>query len=226
MILDLIHFHPGFGGHENTMKTKIIRTFLFSALIGSMVFLGSACQKKVVPLPEGVDMSGGKNIQYPTNKDKAEGYSEGNLGKEGTLADTGRSEPSGNLSLNASAEQSEAYKKENGRSTSGLIPIFFDFDQSTIRADMTDRLVANADFLKQHQEIKIVIEGNCDQRGTNEYNLALGERRAISAKQYLVNLGIDSTRIRTVSYGEEQPLFPEQDESSYALNRRDDFRAE
>jgi len=205
------------------MKTKIIRTILFSALIGSMVFLGNGCQKKVVNPPEaGADMSGGKNIQYPN----AEGYSENNLGKEGTLGDTSQNGQTGNLSLNTADEQSDAYKREHGRSTKGLIPIFFDFDQSNIRADMTDKLVADANFLKQNQDVRVLIEGNCDARGTNEYNLALGERRAISAKQYLVNLGIETGRIRTVSYGEERPLFSGEDETSYAMNRRDDFRVE
>jgi peptidoglycan-associated lipoprotein len=205
------------------MKKRIIRTILFSALIGSMIFLGSGCQKKVVNPPEGgADMSGGKNIQYPN----ADGYSENNLPKEGTLGDTAKGGKTGNLSLDASDDQSDAYKREHGRSTNGFTPIYFDFDQSNIRADMTDRLVNNANFLKQNQDLKIVIEGNCDARGTNEYNLALGERRAISAKQYLVNLGIAAGRIRTVSYGEERPLFPGEDDTSYSMNRRDDFRAE
>ncbi len=205
------------------MKTRIIRTILFSALIGSLVFLGSGCSKKVVTPPEaGSDMSGGKNIQYPN----ADGYSENNLGKEGSLGDTGRGDKSGNLSLNSPDDQSDAYKREHGRSTPGLNPIYFDFDQSNIRADMTEKLDSNANFLKQHQDERIVIEGNCDSRGTKEYNLALGERRAMSAKQYLVNLGIDGERIRTVSYGAERPLFSGQDETSYSLNRRDDFRAE
>ncbi|MBV5334093.1 OmpA family protein, partial [bacterium] len=69
----------------------------------------------------------------------------------------------------------------------------------------------------------IVIEGNCDARGTNEYNLALGERRAINAKKYMMDLGVDGKRIRTVSYGEERPLFEGSDEISYQYNRRDDF---
>jgi peptidoglycan-associated lipoprotein len=205
------------------MNKKIIRTILFSALIGSMVFLGSSCSKKVVNPPESqADLSGGKNIQYPN----AEGYSENNLGKEGTLTDTSKGGQTGNLSLNTPDMQSDSYKKEYGRSTSGFMPIYFDFDQSNIRPDMTQRMISNANYLKQNQNISIVIEGNCDPRGTNEYNLALGERRAITAKQYLVNLGIDAGRIRTVSYGEERPLFPGKDEESYAMDRRDDFRAE
>jgi peptidoglycan-associated lipoprotein len=204
------------------MKKRIVHTIILSALIGSLVLFGSGCDKKVVTPPDGgSDMSGGKNIDYPN----ADGYSENNLGKDGTLGDTGRGGGRGNLSVNSGDEQSDAYKREHGRCTPGLNPIYFDFDQSNIKSDMTDRLVSNASFIKK-QDSHIVIEGNCDERGTNEYNLALGERRAISAKQYLVNLGVDSSKIRTISYGEERPLFSGQDESSYALNRRDDFRVE
>ena len=120
------------------------------------------------------------------------------------------------------AEQSDDYKRQHGRSSAQFQPIYFDFDQSSIRKDMTQNLVANADYMKSASE-SIVIEGNCDARGTNEYNLALGERRAINAKQYMVDLGVKASRIRTVSYGEERPLFEGSDESSYQYNRRDDF---
>jgi peptidoglycan-associated lipoprotein len=204
-----------------TMKTKTIRTIILSTLLGSLVLFGSGCDKKVVTPPDGgADMSGGKNIEYP------DGYSENSLGKEGGLGDTGKGRGSGNLSVNSNDDGSDAYKREHGRCTPGFSPIYFDFDQSSIKANMTDKLVGNAAHMKKNPEERIVIEGNCDARGTNEYNLALGERRAISAKQYLVNLGIDSARMRTVSYGEERPLFSGQDESSFEMNRRDDFRAE
>jgi peptidoglycan-associated lipoprotein len=202
------------------MKTTTIRTIILSSLLGSLILFGGGCDKKVVTPPDGGDMSGGKNIDYP------DGYSENSTGREGGLGDTGRGGRSGNLSVNTNDDASDAYKREHGRCTPGFSPIYFDFDQSTIKANMTDKITSNAAYMKKNPNIKIVIEGNCDERGTNEYNLALGERRAISAKQYLVNLGIESGRMRTVSYGEERPLFSGQDESSYAMNRRDDFRAE
>jgi peptidoglycan-associated lipoprotein len=87
---------------------------------------------------------------------------------------------------------------------------------------MADRMIQNADLLKQVGN-PVIIEGNCDDRGTKEYNLALGEKRAINARDYLVNLGIDPARIRTVSYGEERPLFVEQNEFAWSQNRRVDF---
>ncbi|RUM36570.1 MAG: peptidoglycan-associated lipoprotein Pal, partial [Desulfobulbus sp.] len=102
-------------------------------------------------------------------------------------------------------------------------PVYFDFDQASIRNDQIPRLEHNADYLKNNPSQKLIIEGNTDERGTNEYNLALGERRAINAKTYLVELGVDGSRIRTVSYGDERPLFTGHTEEDWAQNRRDDF---
>jgi peptidoglycan-associated lipoprotein len=85
------------------------------------------------------------------------------------------------------------------------------------------RIEKNADFLKENPAAKIRIEGNCDERGTNEYNMALGERRALSAKKYMKNLGIHADRMHTISFGEEKPLLHGHDEYSWAQNRRDDF---
>ncbi|MBE0583748.1 MAG: OmpA family protein [Desulfofustis sp.] len=109
-----------------------------------------------------------------------------------------------------------------GRTSEGMLPVYFDFDSSDIRQDQVSRIQVNADFLKGGAA-NIRIEGNCDPRGTNEYNMALGERRAISAKKYLVNLGVPEERLSTISYGEERLLVHGQDELSYAQNRRDDF---
>ncbi len=110
-----------------------------------------------------------------------------------------------------------------GRTTAPMLPVYFDFDKSNIRADQKSRIEGNAKFLKDSKNVKIKIEGNCDERGTNEYNLALGERRAMSSKKYLLNLGIDASRLETLSYGEEKPLLAGHDELSWSQNRRDDF---
>jgi peptidoglycan-associated lipoprotein len=110
-----------------------------------------------------------------------------------------------------------------GRTSGPMLPVYFDFDSSMIRADQVERIETNADFLKQNADIQIRIEGNCDPRGTKEYNLALGERRAQSALKYLVNLGVDASRLNTVSWGEEKLLLYGHDELSWAQNRRDDF---
>ncbi|HEB50413.1 MAG TPA: peptidoglycan-associated lipoprotein Pal [Desulfobulbus sp.] len=135
---------------------------------------------------------------------------------------TGRGEALGSLNVN-SDQNSEEYKRTHGRSSVEMQPIYFDFDQASIRADQVGRLEHNADYLNGHPGARVIIEGNCDERGTNEYNLALGERRALNAKNYLVELGVSPDRIRTISYGEERPLFTGDDEFSWSQNRRDDF---
>lgn len=101
--------------------------------------------------------------------------------------------------------------------------IYFDFDRSDLRDDARATLQTKAELMRQFPEISVRIEGHADERGTIEYNLALGERRADSARQYLVDLGIDPDRLATVSYGEERPAIAESNEAAWAENRRDEF---
>jgi len=108
----------------------------------------------------------------------------------------------------------------------GLGDVFYDFNKSDLRTDTTEQLRINANWLKYNASRGVIIEGHCDERGTNEYNLALGERRANSAKDYIVNLGVDGSRIKTVSYGEERPFASGHDEEAWAQNRRAHFVAE
>ena len=110
-----------------------------------------------------------------------------------------------------------------GRTSEGMLPVYFDFDSSDVRKDQVPRVEANAEFLTANSDTAVRIEGNTDPRGTNEYNMALGERRALSAKKYLVNLGISESRLSTISFGEERLLMHGHDELSWAQNRRADF---
>ncbi len=104
-----------------------------------------------------------------------------------------------------------------------LAPVFFGYDSDEIDADGQRVLNANAAVLNKYPTWTITIEGHSDERGTAEYNLALGERRALSAKSYLLSLGISADRIRTVSYGKEFPFDPGHDEAAWARNRRGHF---
>ena len=101
--------------------------------------------------------------------------------------------------------------------------IHFDFDKYDLKAEAREILADKAHFMKKYSSVKILIEGHCDERGTNEYNLGLGDRRANSAKQYLIQLGIAESRIDTVTYGEERPLDAAHNEKAWSLNRRDQF---
>lgn len=101
--------------------------------------------------------------------------------------------------------------------------IFFEFDSSTLSAEAESILKAKAEYMRRNSSLTIVIEGHCDNRGTTEYNLALGERRAESVKGFLIDLGISETRVRTISYGEERPLSAGSDEGAWARNRRAHF---
>ncbi len=104
-----------------------------------------------------------------------------------------------------------------------LETIYFEFDQSGLRPDAKAELRASAERLKQNPDVRIEVQGNCDTRGSAEYNLALGNRRAESAKRYLGDLGVNASRISTVSFGEERPAVRGNNEVAWARNRRDDF---
>jgi peptidoglycan-associated lipoprotein len=104
-----------------------------------------------------------------------------------------------------------------------LKAVYFEYDSAELTAEARAGLDANAGLLKRYGTWMITIEGHCDERGTAEYNLALGERRAVAAQSYLVSLGIPAERLRTVSYGKEFPFDPGHDEAAYAKNRRAHF---
>jgi peptidoglycan-associated lipoprotein len=100
---------------------------------------------------------------------------------------------------------------------------FFDYDKSDIRPDAQQALMADAAFLQQHPNIRFTIEGHCDERGSTEYNLGLGDRRATAAKAFLVQQGVSADRIRTISYGKEKPFCTSHDEQCWQQNRRGHF---
>jgi peptidoglycan-associated lipoprotein len=104
-----------------------------------------------------------------------------------------------------------------------LADVFFDLDESVIRPDGRAPLQSNSDWLKRWTSTQIIVEGHCDSRGSSEYNLALGARRAQAVKQYLVDLGVPAGRITVVSKGKEQPFCTEESESCWQQNRRGHF---
>ncbi|MCU0599220.1 MAG: peptidoglycan-associated lipoprotein Pal [Desulfobacterales bacterium] len=138
-------------------------------------------------------------------------------GKEGISEDE--------LAAKRKAEQ-EAMLKKAAMQKFVNEDVYFDFDDASIRTDAKATLKDKADFLKANPGVSVTIEGHCDERGTEAYNLALGERRAQSIKTFLVNAGIDKSRLQTISYGEEKPVDPGKNEAAWAKNRRGHFRVD
>jgi len=116
-----------------------------------------------------------------------------------------------------------AGKTPNAMKPAVMEDVYFDFDQWSVRSDMVSTLENNAFWLHEHPNATVQLEGFCDEKGTEEYNLALGERRARSASAFLADLGIDSSRISVVSYGEERPVCTEESEACHQKNRRVHF---
>jgi peptidoglycan-associated lipoprotein len=119
------------------------------------------------------------------------------------------------------AKRTEAERAERDRFVNENI--YFDFNESILRPEAREILKRKAQWLRRHPNASIIIEGHCDERGTGEYNIALGEKRAERAKTFLVNLGIERSRMTTISYGEERPAVRGHDEASWAKNRRARF---
>lgn len=203
------------------MKRDLMRLLVHTTLATSLLIVGVGCAKKNVPPPAPMETMTAPPVSTSTDKttepvEVTDRFESADLGN-----DMGSSE---SLDSPAIAEDSaDMGTPLEGRTTNGLYPVYFDFDSSVIRADQIERIELNAAYFKDHPQAALQIEGNCDERGTNEYNLALGERRAMSAKKYLVNLGVGADQLRTISFGEEQPINFGHDELSWSQNRRDDF---
>jgi len=199
-------------------RITITVTLLILACLS--IFLMSSCAKKKLVTEESVITA------RPTDEAKAE--QEMAAVKRAQQEEARRAEE---VRIEKLEELEKAKKRETEEKARQLAeaegfepqPIYFDFDRSSIRDEARAVLEKTGSYLKENSGIHIRIEGNCDERGTNEYNLALGERRANSAKLFLVSLGISPERIRTISYGEERPLALGSSEEAWAKNRRDDF---
>ena len=189
---------------------RFFRVLLVTGLVVFLSFFAVGCAKKQVQTD--VDVT-----PADTSADV-----EARQAAERAIRESGMAAEAESLDTRAQALE-DKYPVLEGRTNAPLLPIYFDFDKSNIRKDQRARLESDAEFLTQNKAVRVRIEGNCDERGTNEYNMALGQRRALSAKKYLVNLGIDAKRLETISYGEEKSLLFGHDEYSWAQNRRDDF---
>ena len=185
------------------MKRKMMTGLIILAFVCSSPLLMTSCSKKAVK------SWADKAFTRPTSMKKAEAPA-------ATAEEPGRKARMLELEkARRVAEEMRVFETTN---------ISFDFDKAELKPEAKATLKKKADWLRRNPGYSLRIEGNCDDRGTNEYNLALGERRAASAKKFLTALGIAETRISIISYGEERPADPGQNEAAWAKNRRDDFR--
>jgi peptidoglycan-associated lipoprotein len=155
-----------------------------------------------------------------TQPETGPGGSESALGGgKGALSGSTKETPTGPSSL----EQAQKGKPTDTPLTSPLKEIYFGFDSFDLNPEARAILKTNADWLRANSSVRVEVEGHCDERGTNEYNLALGAKRAQAAKDYLVTLGVATDRLSTISYGEELPVCKESTEDCWQKNRRDRF---
>jgi peptidoglycan-associated lipoprotein len=191
----------------NVRLDRVLRVLLIAVLTVSVF----ACSKKKVAPQEGFGQGG-----YGSGSGDTGGA--GGMGSGGSLG--GDDARWRELGLNSEAERQE-FKNRSQRFENE--DIYFDYDSYALTEPAKKILDDKMQFLKKYPKARVTVEGHCDERGTNEYNLALGERRANSAMQYLSNSGMSTQNLNAVSYGEERPLATGHDESSYARNRRAHF---
>jgi peptidoglycan-associated lipoprotein len=197
------------GGFTDMGRKKMRKRHMALRIIFvSICFLAlNACAKKTVPIqPElnlgtGISESGTASATVPSLSD----WDDPRWREVGIYSEA---------ELKEFLERAQEFENED---------IYFDYDAFVLMESSRANLDRKVDFLRRYPGVKVTIEGHCDERGTNEYNLALGEQRANNAWQYLVNSGIDPERLSMISYGEERPIAFGNDEASWALNRRGHF---
>ena len=148
---------------------------------------------------------------------------QGDAASQGTAGGKGQEQSKTSESTTRGGSLEDASKGKLPVSDGPLKEVYFAYDSFDLRPDARATLKTNADWLKANSSARVEIEGHCDERGTNEYNLALGAKRAQAAKDYLISLGIPAARLSTISYGEELQVCKEQTEDCWQKNRRDRF---
>ena len=216
---------------------KIVKYFLI-LLFAMVLGLCWSCAKKMVrtevgpytpsreelkvtpPKPE--EKAEVKPEATPTDK-TAELEREKRIKEEALREEAIREKELREKALREEAARKEPLAREEAEKKLMLESVFFEYNQWLISEDQKGFMAKNAEWLKANSNFKVRIEGNCDERGTAEYNLALGQKRADTAKAFLEGLGISGNRVQTISYGLERPLDPGHNEAAWAKNRRVDF---
>ena len=187
-------------------------TIMALALAVLVIFFAAACTKSKIS-SEPVTTT---TAEEEAARRAAEEARQRELARQKALAEENLAEESLSSRMASEQEQADMDRLENE-------DIYFDFDSIQLTPEAQEILTKKGQWLRENPTARVIIEGHCDNRGTNEYNLALGEGRAQSARTFLMDLGIDISRLDTISYGEERPLDPQQTESAWEKNRRAHF---
>ena len=198
------------------MKRNSICIGIMAVIFCILMMLMTGCAKKAVSKDEGL-VAGEKKAAAAQSEAAAKKEADRKLAAEQAAAQ--RKEDVKELALKRDAAAAATAEKEQ----TAFEDIYFAFDKSTIESEAREILKRLASLLDSNKNYSLVIEGHCDERGTVEYNLALGQRRADAAMKYLVDLGLDKESIKTITYGKERPLDLGQDEEAWAKNRRAHF---
>ena len=203
------------------MKRKSICIGIMTVIFCISIVLMTGCAKKAVSKDEGLVAGDQKAAAAQSEADAKKKEAEAAAKEEATrkLAAEQQKEDVKELALKRDAAAAAAAEKEQ----TAFEDIYFVFDKSTIEPEAREILKRLASLLGSNKNYSLVVEGHCDERGTVEYNLALGQRRADAAMKYLVDLGLDKESIKTITYGKERPLDPGHDEEAWAKNRRAHF---
>ena len=187
------------------------RIVAFVTIFAAALLISAGCAKKTIE----TEPYDSRSYSGTAGEETAAGMDAGSADRSRGVQEENLAEAGGrSRTLSAQAAAREAMENQD---------ILFEFDSAVLSETAQQTLRDKARWLQANPQVTVIIEGHCDDRGTNEYNLALGERRARSARKYLVSLGIDQSRLSTVSYGEERPLVIGDSEEARAKNRRAHF---
>jgi peptidoglycan-associated lipoprotein len=195
------------------MKKTLIVLVIFGLVFSSILFTASCARKQVVKETPAIDREAEERARAAAEAERQRLEREAKARAEAEAK--ARAEAEARAKAEQLRQEISAFESQN---------IYFDYDKSELKPEAQDILTKKAAFLQANPDYNVSIAGNCDERGTNEYNLALGERRATAASKFISALGVSENRISTISYGEERPVDTGHNEAAWSKNRRDEFK--
>jgi peptidoglycan-associated lipoprotein len=202
---------------HTTAKNVMRLSLLFLSLI--LLLVGNACKKKVDPAAEEALRQARADSLAMVEAARQDSISAAEL-----LAEELAAAEAAREAEELAAVEAQRMMEEMNAALDAMLPVYFDFDKANLREESRDSLDRYAGILGRYEAVTLLLEGHCDENGSVEYNLALGERRANVVRDYLSRLGVDTARLKTVSFGKNKPAFVGHTEAAWQKNRRVEFR--